>query len=237
MKKLAIFVEGQTEQIFVKKLLEEIAGKDNVSISLEKLQGGARSPRSIIPLNISDGSGEVKFYVLIRDSSTDSRVLADILEQGEELIDNGYEKIIGLRDLFPKPVEELANTKTTIARLLERFDFPVSLIIAVREIETWFIGEDAHFSNICETLTTERILNELNVNLEEVHAEDIEEPANFLNSVYQLSGKAYRKTKAHVNRTVETLDIDKMYMDMVDEYDSLGELIGEIDSFLVVEAS
>ena len=32
MKKLAVFVEGQTEQIFVEKLLEEIAGRNKMVI-------------------------------------------------------------------------------------------------------------------------------------------------------------------------------------------------------------
>ncbi|MFN7415078.1 MAG: hypothetical protein ACK5RT_14485 [Dolichospermum sp.] len=33
MKKLAIFVEGKTEQIFVNKLLREIAGTINTAVS------------------------------------------------------------------------------------------------------------------------------------------------------------------------------------------------------------
>jgi predicted ATP-dependent endonuclease of OLD family len=34
VKKLAIFVEGKTEQIFVAKLLREIAGKFQISIEI-----------------------------------------------------------------------------------------------------------------------------------------------------------------------------------------------------------
>ncbi|MBO1063707.1 MULTISPECIES: DUF4276 family protein [Nostocales] len=39
MKKLAIFVEGKTEQIFVAKLLREIAGKFQISIEIKSRQG------------------------------------------------------------------------------------------------------------------------------------------------------------------------------------------------------
>jgi predicted ATP-dependent endonuclease of OLD family len=34
MKKLAIYVEGQTEQIFVSKLIKEIADKNHLTIQL-----------------------------------------------------------------------------------------------------------------------------------------------------------------------------------------------------------
>jgi hypothetical protein len=39
VKKLAIFVEGKTEQIFVAKLLREIAGKFQISIEIKSRQG------------------------------------------------------------------------------------------------------------------------------------------------------------------------------------------------------
>lgn len=34
MRKLAIFVEGQTEQLFIKRLIEEVAGKKNLPFNL-----------------------------------------------------------------------------------------------------------------------------------------------------------------------------------------------------------
>ena len=39
MKRIAIFVEGQTEQIFVNKLLIEMAGKKNIAIELKRFAG------------------------------------------------------------------------------------------------------------------------------------------------------------------------------------------------------
>jgi len=44
MNKLAVFVEGYTEVVFVEKLVEEIAGQQNVLIEHRKIRGGgARS--------------------------------------------------------------------------------------------------------------------------------------------------------------------------------------------------
>jgi len=39
VKKLAIFVEGQTEQIFVEKLLKEIAGRNRIAIEVIAVNG------------------------------------------------------------------------------------------------------------------------------------------------------------------------------------------------------
>ena len=44
MKKLAIFVEGKTELIFVEKLLFEIGGNKNIRINKLELSGGSTCP-------------------------------------------------------------------------------------------------------------------------------------------------------------------------------------------------
>jgi hypothetical protein len=45
MNKLAIFVEGQTEQLFVEKLILEVAGENNVRIEKRKVTGGTTCKR------------------------------------------------------------------------------------------------------------------------------------------------------------------------------------------------
>jgi len=40
MKKIAIFVEGYTELVFVEKLFREIAGESNVLVEPRKIRGG-----------------------------------------------------------------------------------------------------------------------------------------------------------------------------------------------------
>ena len=45
MKKLAVFVEGQTEQLFVERLLEEAAGKKQICIEKRQAFGGRPTVR------------------------------------------------------------------------------------------------------------------------------------------------------------------------------------------------
>jgi hypothetical protein len=50
MKKIAFYVEGQTEQFFINKLLIEIAGYKNIEIELEQFQGAKKGKnKSIYP--------------------------------------------------------------------------------------------------------------------------------------------------------------------------------------------
>ena len=46
MKKLAVFVEGYTELVFVEKLIEEIAGAAKVLIEHREIRGGATTRRT-----------------------------------------------------------------------------------------------------------------------------------------------------------------------------------------------
>jgi hypothetical protein len=52
MKKIAFYVEGQTEQFFINKLLIEIAGRKNIEIELKKFGVKIMSPRIPFSLNL-----------------------------------------------------------------------------------------------------------------------------------------------------------------------------------------
>jgi hypothetical protein len=47
MKKLAVFVEGQTELLFIERLLEEAAGKNNIAIEKRQAFGGRSTERTL----------------------------------------------------------------------------------------------------------------------------------------------------------------------------------------------
>ena len=45
MKRLAVFVEGQTEQLFAERLIREIAGQANIRFELRSIRGGTNARR------------------------------------------------------------------------------------------------------------------------------------------------------------------------------------------------
>lgn len=79
MKKIAFFVEGETESEFVSKLLTQLAGDHNIAIRQFKLEYGGRSglPRMSRLIGEMPQSGAV-FEAWIYISSNDERVPSDI---------------------------------------------------------------------------------------------------------------------------------------------------------------
>ncbi len=107
MKKLAIFVEGQTELYFVEKLLLEIGNAKELSIRKEVLSGGTRCPAVATLVGEIPASQETKYKILLYSSCNDEKVLSDIKERYAKLKSDGYSKIIGLRDLYPSRTSNL----------------------------------------------------------------------------------------------------------------------------------
>jgi len=228
VKKLAIFVEGKTELIFIKKLLIEIAGRNNIEIQCKVLQGQGRCPE-IEQFNDSTS----KYKILLYNSCTDNRVLSDMKDNYDNLISKNYSKILGLRDLYPNPFEKKDRIIRLIQQNLDNESLDkITMIIAVMEVETWFIGELNHYSKIDTELTVDYIKNSL-IDLESIgnFEEDISHPADTLHQIYQLKGMAWKKTESQIKRTVNSLDYENLYCETRDKISSLNRLIVELDNF------
>lgn len=109
MKKMCIYVEGQTELYFVEKIVTEIANKNSVSIQLMNLKGGGK--RSNIPETItilkSDIKSSTEYYVQIVNCQNDNRVQSKINETYKAMENKGFLKVLGLRDLYPFGLDKL----------------------------------------------------------------------------------------------------------------------------------
>ena len=95
MRKVAIFTEGQSELIFIRNLLLRTIDCSKVSFMCFRLYAGKTEPT---PFNFSNPHAEVSF--LIVNVGQDEKVLSIIKERERDLIRKGYERIIGLRDMY-----------------------------------------------------------------------------------------------------------------------------------------
>ncbi len=233
MKRLAIFVEGQTEKIFVRKLLEEIAGKSNIAIDEQDVQGKQNS--RFTKLTMSDPvTAQTKYYVLIYNSSSDNNVVSDIRDQYASLISLGYNKIIGLRDVYPTPIADKDILERRLRILLPKGSVYCHIVLAVMEVEAWFLAEWQHFVKIDVNLTTSLIQSNLGFNPEVDNMENRNHPAEDLHQAYQLVGKSYRKKENQVNRVVSNLDYEFLYLQLAGIVPSLGKFIRYIDDFMML---
>ena len=108
------------------------------------------------------------------------------------------------------------------------------MVIAVREIEDWFLAECNHYTCIDNSLVLDitKITNlGFNPCLDDLTVRNTT-AAEDLKSVYQLVGKTYNKNKDKVERTVECLDYANIYLNVRHKITKLNELVTKIDNFL-----
>lgn len=240
MKKIALFVEGETEAYFVRRLFEEVAKQDSVSFYEFKGIGGHRFPRVFSAQGQSVATNE-QYVANIYICSTDNKVNQDIRDQLPTLKSSGFDVIVGLRDLRG---QKSGNVDTTLADLpnYERTNMllfasepSVHSIIAVMEIETWFLSENTHFQRISSLLTDSVIkANVASIGIDP-YLDDltqVADPAETLDRIYNLAGEHYGKSKLLRERTINALDMAYLYISGVQRLVKLKDFVQVIDNFL-----
>ncbi len=229
MRKLAIFVEGQTEQIFVQRFLAEIGGERNITFEVRVLSGGSfttlRSTEIIDPVN------PISYYILIVNCQNDEKVKSVVLDQRASLTKNGYSLVLGLRDLYPLQLPDLEKTKNDLKYGIPTNGVPIFILLAVTEIEAWFLQEYTHFQKIDDKLDPASFKRDFGFDPMTDSAEMVVAPAALLNEIYSSVGKAYKKKRSQVERTVSELDYERLYFDIPPKLPHLGEFLAHIDGF------
>ena len=234
MIKIAFFVEGLTEQIFVEKLLYNICGY----IGIE--------PK---PMNIREGLNiyrdkpkpDTDYYFLIYDARNDEKAITEAVDKAPFLLKTAdYKRIIIIRDLYSK------SGKTKIRRehknkviekfqnIREKFGYTeeqVSLVLSIMEIEAWFIADHNVFEKISYILTPEYIKENSGIDLIENDPEiAYEHPTNEIKKIYKLVEKQYGKHERQICEITDNLDYD--YLDKSNKIASFHRLVNLIESAL-----
>ncbi|PAW93058.1 hypothetical protein CKK33_05940 [Mucilaginibacter sp. MD40] len=222
--KLAFVVEGATEALFIENLLSEILTSNNYTF--EKLQQDqTRRGDFWIILETPSINDQTKYYILIVNCCSDAKVASYIKDHRKNLISEGYRIIIGLLDLYPESRDDLHAYHYGLKAFIPQKPIETKFIISIMEIEAWFIAETSHFEKIDPQLNLEFIKNNLGVDLTSTDFEAINHPADQLNLIYNLVGKAYKKQKSKIERTVESLDYARLYLELPNKLNSLKELV------------
>jgi len=232
MKKMAIFVEGETELRFIDRLVREIANEKNLRIVLERaFGGGARIARTYDVVADSSSGDDKKFYIRIINSGTDNRVGSDIRDNYEALMNADFSVIIGVRDVYPLLLSDLPDLRTGLLYRLRTKPVSVDFVLGVMEIEAWFLAEHTHFPRIHPRLLASRIaaLHGFNPSVDDMQLRD--HPALDLHIAYSLEGLAYQKTGDQIQRTVEALDYAEMYLEHKTKFPDFAVFMRVIDQF------
>ena len=231
MKKLAIFVEGYTELLFIDALLTEIAGSKSILIEHRKIRGGATVKRSMAQIKAATAVTNESYFVMIFDCGGDEAVKSRIQEEHERLTNTNYSQIIGLRDVRPTFAHgDLPRLELGLRTRIRTALIPVDFILAVLEVEAWFLAEFNHYPIVHPAITTLAINARLGFDPSTDDMSLRNNPADDLNNCYQIGGQNY--VKGTPQPTIGALDYAYVYLEMQHRIPYLARLINLIDSFL-----
>jgi len=234
MRKLAILAEGQTELLFCERLVRFIGQARGVAVAVRKqaLVGGRPSnPRQLVELSGDTESGEHAFFVLLVSCGQDERVLSEVRERREGLAAKGYEAIIAIRDVHPKPRDAIPALRAAFGRFASNTPVPAVLILAIMETEAGFLAEHTHFARLDARLSPDLIARELGFDPRNDDMQLREVPSRDLQDAYFLVTLLYDKSRACVERTLDRLDLELVCSTLCTKSEDLGRLVQRVEDF------
>lgn len=211
MRKVAIFVEGQTEQIFVRECLLRLWDYHNIQLECRTLFTDHQYNHAEYDFP-NPGAG---FHFEIINVGNDNAVLPRILRREQYLWNQGFELILGLRDMYSRDYRELnadrpgkinpeliqrflQGTATTINEKSIRPD-KIVIHFAIMEVEAWFLGMYQYFARHHAALHPVHIQAGLAVDLQDCDPEsEFYHPTYTLNAIYRLIGQQYGKSRGEI---------------------------------------
>ena len=232
MKKLAIFVEGGTEAAFFEKFLHQMISAKKLRIEYFRASGGSKGPRRIRMVKATAPDKNQTFYVQIVDSGTDNRVGSDVRDNYNSLVRAGFDSIIGVRDVFPSvSMKDISVLRRNLRYSLPTKPIVVVFILAVMEVEAWFLSEYTHFPKIHPDLSIDRIKTALGFDPSSDDMQLRNCPHQDLHNVYSLEGLSYLKKARQIERTTDVLDYGRIYFDLPFKFPDLKLLVVSLDAF------
>lgn len=152
MRKVAVYVEGQTEYIFVREFLQKWYQYDPTQLSFNCNR--LRSDKSFnVPFQFT-GTLDCENYFDITDVGNDCSVIGKILRNEKFLEASGFELVIGLRDMYSKDYRKAnVNSSSINPKLNEKFiagasealqlkktDLRIRPHFAIMEVEAWILA-------------------------------------------------------------------------------------------------
>ena len=203
--KIAVFVEGQGELIFFRKLIPLLLENTHFSFQCLKLHSGKTED---VPYSYPNPDAVIHFMII--NVQGDANVLSAIKEREQGLIKKGYSKIMGLRDMYSEAYKKhsngispeindkfIKNAKSTIQSMSEAKK--ISFHFAIMEIEAWWLSMHSIFQKIDKSLTLDCIHAKLGFKLDEIDPEThFFHPSVTLKKILELVGKSYRKNRDDV---------------------------------------
>ncbi len=205
MRKVALFVEGLAEQVFVRDFLIKWYDWDinKVGLACYKLHAGNEYEAPY-----QHGTVDSENYFQIFNVGNDSSVLSVMLDRADRLHNAGYSLVVGLRDMFSKVYHQKTfqknNERIIDPELNERFiqsakeemeasskPLELQMHYAIMEVEAWLLGMSKFMEHLQDINDPET---------------DIYHPAEKLKELMEDMGSGYDKHSKDIESIIGNLD-------------------------------
>lgn len=205
MRKVALFVEGLAEQVFVRDFLIKWYDWDinKVGLACYKLHAGNEYEAPY-----QHGTVDSENYFQIFNVGNDSSVLSVMLDRADSLHNAGYSLVVGLRDMFSKVYHQKTfqknNERIIDLELNERFiqsakeeieasskPLELQMHYAIMEVEAWLLGMPKFMEHLQDINDPET---------------DIYHPAEKLKELMEAMGSGYDKHSKDIESIIGNLD-------------------------------
>ncbi len=221
--KVAIYVEGITEAGFVYRLIGEKYQWDWTRFRLECLHLDPENAAN----DLRDyGDEKSDDYFLIFDSCSDGAVSSDILSRFENHRQNGFDRVVGLRDVYSERYIDLygrnaikQNVDCFIKDMQEtllEFDKEgfIQLRFAIMETEAWLLAMSDVFSRIDSQIDAQWLLEKISIDVADNPETSIVHPYSKLEEIYTSIARTYSKHWREIKEIIFKLtwdDFDNLY--------------------------
>jgi len=231
MKKIALFVEGQTEAIFISEMIRQVFNENKVKVDVNNIAYNK------MKTDIYKTDTTKEYYFLLYNCGTDNKVKSNIRDNYQNLQQADFIHIIGLQDLFnpqrrKKGFDDKKFQETINADIPQTI--PAKIYFAIQEIEAWFIAEETHYQKISSTLCIEKVNSIAGIDIQKDDTEKIPHPTVVLNEIYKAGGriKGYSKNEYAIKDIVSKLDFSNLYLKVRYRNNSLNELLTCLDGLI-----
>ncbi len=232
MRKLAIFVEGLTEQILVRHLLQAVLDRNRIAIQTVKITGGHNVRMSFTVMRAAHVERNTDYYIMVYDCGGETNVKGYLMAHRDKLVRSGYTAIMGLRDAYPNfQHDEVPKLLKGLNYRLPQKKASTRIYLAVMETEAWFLGEYRHLRKVSGKLTPEFIEKHLGFNPKTENMEDRDRPAADMKAAYQLVGHDYTKKRDRLNAVIRKLDFNHFTHGLARKMPSLGTFVAALEGF------
>jgi hypothetical protein len=218
MKKIAIFTEGQSEQIFLRHLLLQTMDCSKISFSCLRLRKGKMIH---VPFDYPNPNAEAWF--LIVNVGQDEKVLSVIKESEKDLFKKGFERIVGLRDMYseeyskrsPNGIDDsvtrafIDGWNSTIKSMSN--PSKIKMHIAIMELEAWFLGMYNIFKRLDPALSIDYIEKEFGYNLSGIDPQTVFfKPSDIFSDILQLINWQYKKSEHEMEHICSKINMNDL---------------------------